>query len=172
MCWLLMSVVWNGFDVKIRTKLIQRISASTGVGESTMTDQPVVLYVEDDPQSRTVMRLLLNRVGVSHMTILENSADFLTVISALDPKPNVILLDIHLEPHSGFEMLQMLHQLEWANQTPVIAITASVMNEEIQRLRTAGFSGWLSKPLALCRFPGTFKPILGRATIWRTPPPT
>src|SRR5258708_10396054 len=166
MCWLLMSVVWNGFDVKIRTKLIQRISASTGIGESTMTDQPVVLYVEDDPQSRTVMRLLLNRVGVSHMTILENSADFLMVISALDPKPNVILLDIHLEPHTGFEMLQMLRQLEWATQTPVIAITASVMNEEIQRLRTAGFSGCPAKPLDLSIFLDTPKPIPAGPTIW------
>jgi CheY-like chemotaxis protein len=132
-----------------------------------MTDQPIVLYVEDDPQSRTVMRMLLKRLGLSHVTILENSADFLTVISSLEPKPNVIFLDIHMEPYSGFEMLQMLRQLDWASRTPVFAITASVMNEEIQQLRTAGFSGCLAKPLDLSSFPDTFNRILAGETIWR-----
>ncbi len=69
--------------------------------------------------------------------------------------------------HSGFEMLDVLHQLDWSSQTPIIAITASVMNEEIQQLKTAGFTGCLAKPIDLNTFPDTFNRILAGERVWR-----
>jgi two-component system, cell cycle response regulator DivK len=130
--------------------------------------QPVVLYVEDDARSRKLMAMLLKgRMKLPHVTILEDSQDFLDHIDALDPKPDVILLDIHMKPHNGFEMLTMLRQLEWLNGIPVVALTASVMNEEVQRLRSAGFNGCLAKPIDLDSFPETLERILDGESIWR-----
>ena len=103
-----------------------------------MSHLPAVLYVEDDRQSRKLMLMLLSdRMKLPNVTILEDSENFLAHIDALDPKPDVIFLDIHMEPLSGFEMLQILRAQAWAKDTPIIALTASVMNEEVQRLRTA-----------------------------------
>ena len=133
-----------------------------------MTSQPVVLYVEDDAQSRRIIHMLLvKRMGLQDLTILENSQNFLTVVSALDPKPNVVFLDIHMQPHNGFEMLAMLRQLEWSRSIPIVALTASVMSEEIQQLRTAGFNGCLAKPIDLRTFPETFNQIVMGQSIWR-----
>jgi CheY-like chemotaxis protein len=68
-----------------------------------------ILYVEDDPRSRKVMNLLLRgSMGLSDVTILEDSEDFLKKVLALNPVPEVIFLDIHVAPHNGFEMLKML----------------------------------------------------------------
>ena len=132
------------------------------------TSQPVVLYVEDDPQSRRLMSMLLTgRMHLKQVTIFEDSEDFQAKVEKIDPKPDIIFLDIHVNPLNGFEMLQVLRQLDWLKDTPVIALTASVMNEEIHRLRGAGFSGCLSKPLDLSTFPDTFQRIIDGETVWR-----
>ena len=133
-----------------------------------MTNEPVILYVEDDPQSRKLMNMLLKgRMKLPHVTILEDSQDFLENVEALDPKPNIILLDIHMKPFNGFEMLTMLRDLPWTQETPIVALTASVMNEEVQRLRSIGFNGCLAKPIDLETFPDTLQRILDGEVIWR-----
>jgi CheY-like chemotaxis protein len=133
-----------------------------------LDNQPVVLYVEDDPVSRKLMSMLLEkRMGLSHVTILENSENFIERMEALDPKPDVILLDIHMKPYNGFEMLRLLREFDWSRQTPVVALTASVMNEEVQQLKTAGFNGCLAKPIDLDSFPRTLQHILQGEIIWR-----
>lgn len=133
-----------------------------------MMNQPAVLYVEDDPQSRKLMAMLLKgRMKLSHVTILEDSQNFLDHMEALDPKPDLILLDIHMKPYNGFEMLAMLRQLEWVDSTPIVALTASVMNEEVQQLQQAGFNGCLAKPIDLETFPQTLERVLAGETIWR-----
>ncbi len=102
-----------------------------------MSSQPVVLYVEDDAQSRKILRVILEkRMALPHVTILENSLNFRAVVSALDPKPDIIFLDIHMQPHNGFETL-------------------------------AGFNGCLAKPIDLQTFPEAFNRILAGETIWR-----
>lgn len=133
-----------------------------------MNEQPVVLYVEDDARSRKMMSLLLEgRMKLPHVTMMADSEDFVARVNALDPKPDIIFLDIHVPPHDGFEMLAMLRDLEWVNGTPIVALTASVMNEEVQKLRGAGFNACLAKPLDLGTFPETVERILAGETIWR-----
>lgn len=133
-----------------------------------MINQPVVLYVEDDAKSRKLMAMLLKgRMKLPHVTILEDSQNFLENVKALDPKPDLILLDIHMKPYSGFEMLSMLRQLEWVNGTPIVALTASVMNEEVQQLQDAGFNGCFAKPIDLETFPNMLERVLAGETIWR-----
>jgi CheY-like chemotaxis protein len=133
-----------------------------------MNREPVVLYVEDDPSSRKLMSLLLRgRMKLPHVTILEDSENFMAHVEVLNPKPDVIFLDIHVKPYDGFEMLEMLRQLPWTAHTPIIALTASVMNEEIQQLGTAGFNGCIAKPIDLNTFPETLERILDGEVLWR-----
>lgn len=130
--------------------------------------QPAILYVEDDPQSRKLMSILLKgRMKLTHVTILEDSQNFVQNVTAIDPKPDVILLDIHMKPYNGFEMLEMLRQIDTFDGTPIVALTASVMNEEVQKLRSIGFNGCLAKPIDLQSFPEMLERILDGETIWR-----
>jgi CheY-like chemotaxis protein len=127
-----------------------------------------VLYVEDDPQSREVMSLLLvEALGWSHVTIFDHSQDFLNRIQALSPKPEIILLDIHVRPHSGFAMREMLRTLDAFRTVPVVALTASVMNEEIHQLKLAGFNGVLAKPIDQDTFGDAIQRLLKGEKIWR-----
>jgi CheY-like chemotaxis protein len=133
-----------------------------------MKPETAILYVEDDPNSRKVMKMLLSgRLKLPNVTIFEDSQNFAERAAAIQPRPDIVFLDIHVKPHTGFEMLKMLRAIEAYNGVPVVALTASVMNEEVQMLRTAGFDGCLAKPIDMETFPDTLNSILDGETIWR-----
>ena len=132
-----------------------------------MTPQPTILYVEDETRSRRVMQMLLvNSMKLEHVTIFEDSTDFMVRVDALVPKPDVIFLDIHVTPYNGFQMLEMLRKSGRYNDTFIVALTASVMNEEVSQLRESGFDGCLSKPIDIDTFPETLSLILGGEELW------
>jgi len=130
---------------------------------------PAFLYVENDELSREVMKTLLTRgLGYRDLTMFATSAHFEKHLDSLLSKPDVIFLDIHMEPIDGFEMLKLIRQHRDYFATPVIALTASVMNEEIRRLREAGFDGAIAKPINYDTFPGALDRILNGEQIWNT----
>lgn len=125
------------------------------------------LYVEDDPLSREVMRMIMsNGMGVTKLSIFEDSADFMSRVKALGASPDVILLDVHVQPFSGLEMLQMLRADPDYQGAKIIALTASVMNEEVEQLRTSGFDSAIGKPLSVTTFPGLMERILVGEAVW------
>lgn len=133
-----------------------------------MSAYPAVLYIEDDPGSREIMELLLaGEMGLDNVTILNDSTDFLSKLQTLRPQPDIILLDIHVPPYDGFEMLTMLRGIEAFKDTPVIALTASVMNDEVARLKTTGFNSVISKPINQDKFPDILNRVLNGESIWR-----
>ena len=122
---------------------------------------PIVLYVEDDLSSREVMVLILREMmGCDAYHLFEDSENFMERIAALAPQPNIVLLDIHVPAHNGFEMLAMLRKDARYQRTPIVALTASVMNEEVQRLKDAGFNAVFSKPIDIDTFPEKLQRIL------------
>lgn len=125
------------------------------------------LYVEDDPHSRQVMELILTKAAkVRSLVIFEDSQDFPNRLQKLDPIPDIILLDIHVDPYDGFEMLAFVHQSEKMKNAKVIALTASVMNEEVEAMREKGFDGTISKPLSVSTFPGLIQHIAEGESVW------
>ncbi|PJF28784.1 MAG: hypothetical protein CUN52_11705 [Phototrophicales bacterium] len=129
---------------------------------------PVVLYVEDDPMSREVMNLLLTRrMKLSHVYIWDDNADFANRLASLPHKPDIIFLDIHMEPLDGFAMLDILRGDPAYAKIPVVALTASVMNEEVTLLRTKGFDGALAKPVDQRNFADILRRLLNGEQVWR-----
>jgi two-component system, OmpR family, response regulator len=132
-----------------------------------MNTEPVFLYVEDDLFSRQIMQLLLERVmKFNHVFIFENSQDFMARLEALPRKPDLIFLDIHMQPDDGFTLLAMLRSHNDYKHLRVAAVTASVMNEEVERLNKAGFDGVLAKPIDQTIFPDVVQRILKGERIW------
>lgn len=125
------------------------------------------LYVEDDRLSRDVMRLLMNEIaGITRYAEFENSENFLDRLRALPHRPDVILLDIHMYPNTGFQLLEMIRSDPDYRHCQVIAVTASVMNEEIAQLRTSGFDGTIGKPLDAMKFSSIIQRIQAGDSVW------
>ena len=132
-----------------------------------MADEPVFLYVEDDSSSRMVMQTMLIRaLGFSHLTMFENSQDFIARLEALTEKPTLIFVDIHMKPHDGFTLLEMIRSHPSYADTRVIALTASVMSDEITRLKEVGFNGAIAKPLSQRTFPELLNSVLNGEEVW------
>jgi len=125
------------------------------------------LYVEDDPRSREVMKLLMSKVmKVKDLVILEDSTDFEVQLNSLLRKPDVFLLDIHVKPFDGFAMLDIIRRNEVYGDAKIIALTASVMNEEVEAMRARGFDGAIGKPLSMSTFPGLIERIVVGEAVW------
>jgi CheY-like chemotaxis protein len=132
-----------------------------------MSGDPIFLYVEDDPDSRDIMRLLLLEMGYSQITVFEDSQDFMTKLDGLEPKPTVIFLDIHMKPDNGFKLLEMLRGREEYKNIRIVALTASVMNEEIVTLKNAQFNGVIAKPIDSGSFQDMLNSILKGEEVWK-----
>ena len=132
-----------------------------------MLNDYAYLYVEDDPFSREIMQMLMENVmDVRNLTIFDDSTNFIDHLKLLQPKPDVILLDIHVKPHSGFEMLKWVREDPAYQNSKVIALTASVMNEEVAKLRESGFDAAIAKPLSMQTFPDMIARVMSGETVW------
>ena len=133
-----------------------------------MSAEPTFLYVDDNDQSREIMEILLTYVlGYSQVYLFEDTADFMSRFEALPHRPTIIFLDIHMTPTNGFDVLRQLRDHHDYKDTTVIAVTASVMNEEVQMLKDAGFNGAIAKPLKQEAFPAILTRILNKEAVWR-----
>ena len=127
-----------------------------------------LLCVEDDLSNRLVMKLLVEKtLNVRDYAIFEDSANFLSRVRDLPKRPDIILLDIHVSPLNGFQMLQEIRGDSVYFNTKVVALTASVMNEEVERLRKSGFDGAIGKPISLSTFPIAIERIMNGESIWQ-----
>lgn len=127
-----------------------------------------ILYVEDDPVSRNVMEMLCEHILPDdvELFVFADSHDFIERVLNLPQQPDLVFLDIHVPPYDGFDMLAMLRDLPAYRDTKVIALTASVMNEEVEALQHSGFDGGIAKPIKQNSFLGLINRILNDEYVW------
>jgi CheY-like chemotaxis protein len=133
-----------------------------------MTTKHSYLYVEDDALSREVMQtLLVEVVGVENLTILNDSRDFMLRLRAISPRPDFILLDIHVQPYDGYQLLRLIRDDADFRDCRVLAVTAGVMSDEMAHLKAEGFDGALAKPLDMLTFPDLIRSLEAGAAMWQ-----
>lgn len=129
--------------------------------------QLTYLVVEDDAPTREILLVLLTKaIGSQRVTLLEDSEGFAEKLAALAPPPDMILLDIAVQPSNGYEMLEIIRQQEAFRNVKVVAITAHVMREEVERIRAAGFNGMIGKPFIRQIFPELIQRLMHGEAVW------
>ncbi len=131
------------------------------------SQRPFFLYVEDDLASRQVMEVLLNDVmGFSNYIVFEDSVNFMDRLNALPETPDVIFLDIHIKPADGHQLFHMIRKSERYRTVILVALTASVMSNEVKHLRETGFRHLIGKPINPLTFPEKLTDILAGKEVW------
>ena len=134
------------------------------------SQEPFFLCVEDDPPSREVIGILLQEVmGFSNVAIFEDSRDIMERVAGLPAVPDVVLLDIHMQPYDGYQVLEMLRGLDAFRNTTIVALTAGVTVADVQGLRAAGFNGLIGKPIKQRFFPEFLGRIFAGEEVWTLP---
>jgi len=129
--------------------------------------KPILVYVEDDENSIFVMKMVVERVmKLPTLHVLKSSADFVQQVKGLGVAPDIFLLDIQMKPYDGVELLSMLRGEPQFIQSKVIALTASVTNEEVSLLKSGGFDGAIAKPLNIEVFPDLIAKIINGEQVW------
>jgi len=106
----------------------------------------VILIVEDDDKSRKLVRDLLTFHGYETVEAV-NGLDGVRL--AREHMPALVLMDIQLPDISGIEARNRIRADEATREIPVIAVTASVMPEDRERVVEAGFDGYQRKPISV-----------------------
>ncbi|MCS6993377.1 MAG: response regulator [Anaerolineales bacterium] len=103
-----------------------------------------ILYVEDDPNNRTLIRRIL---GAEGYTVHEapNAAIALEKLKTL--KPDLILMDINMPEVDGYTLTAQIRAMPEMSSVPIIALTANVMKGDRERSLQAGCDGYIQKPI-------------------------
>ena len=125
-----------------------------------------ILVVEDDPHTRELVRLYLDRDGHQVLTV-DNGADGLAAARAADP--DLILLDLMLPGLNGWQVCQELRRSNDA--VPIVMLTARV--EEDDRLVgfDLGADDYITKPFSPREAAARVRAILRRAARDRSDGP-
>ncbi len=109
-----------------------------------------VLYIEDKPDNRLLVRRILVAEG---MEVLEaGSADEGVTVAKLE-HPDLILMDINMPGKDGFSATESIREIVELDPIPIVALTANVMKGDKERTLDAGCDGYIPKPIDVDRFP-------------------
>ncbi len=103
-----------------------------------------ILIIEDNEQNAKLARDVLEYHGYT-TEVAGTAAEGIEL--ALAAPPDVILLDDRLPDSDGLTTLSRLRADERTASVPVVAVTASAMTGDRERLLEAGFDGYLAKPI-------------------------
>lgn len=117
-----------------------------------------LLIIEDNDLNMKLARTILGGAGY---TLLEatNAEDGLTLARA--HRPAVVLMDIHLPGMDGIAAFERLRADPATAAAPVLAITASAMRGDRERILAAGFDGYVSKPFRITELLEAVRRMLG-----------
>jgi CheY-like chemotaxis protein len=102
--------------------------------------------IEDDGSYRWVIRRLLENAFGQDVSVEEFSAGETALErAASDPPPDLVLLDLHLPGMDGFEVLRRLRATERTRKVPVIVVTSSQEEKDVQRAYECGANSFVSK---------------------------
>ena len=102
-----------------------------------------ILYVEDNEFNRKIVRDLLKRTKYQLIEAHDGEAG---VATAIEKKPDLILMDIQLPKISGMDAMRQLRADPATAQTPIIAITSFALSGDDQKAKEAGATAYLAKP--------------------------
>ena len=119
----------------------------------------LILVVEDNDKNRKLVRDVLAHQGYR---LLEAESGEDGVRLALEHRPALVLMDIHLPGITGIDALRQLRADPATRAIPVIAVTASAMTADRATIVAAGFDGYQSKPISIRPFLAAVREMLDR----------
>jgi len=122
----------------------------------------LILIIEDNDKNLKLARDVLRFEG--YQTIEAKNGEDGVHLASLR-KPDLVLMDICLPGIDGIAAFKSLRADSKTASIPVIALTASAMPDDWQRVMEAGFNGYLSKPISVKGFLVQVRSVLEKHSI-------
>src|SRR5438105_8504281 len=123
-----------------------------------MLDHVVILLAEDDKNDVFLMRRGLEKAGVPNpLVVVENGREVIDYLAGNPPYlprdkyplPGLMLLDLKMPWMDGFDVLAWLRTKKQFDTLPVVVLTSSKLQSDIDRSRQLGVYDYRVKPQAL-----------------------
>jgi signal transduction histidine kinase/ActR/RegA family two-component response regulator len=142
------------FTVDLPTAMSPDVRFSAALPETEAPDDTPtlaglrVLIVEDEADSRELLRAVLSRCGAETSTAT-SCQDALAAIGNATELPDVIVSDLGMAEEDGYDMIRLLRALppEKGGRIPAVAVTGYVNPGDRQRALAAGYSSHVAKPI-------------------------
>ena len=115
-----------------------------------------IVIADDDPDDRFLIKEAMNEVRFHNMVDFVHDGqelmDYLLhqnayVANKTDDVPGLILLDLNMPKKSGIEVLQMIKQNEQLKNIPVVVLTTSADQHDIEQCYAYGVNSYIVKPI-------------------------
>ena len=103
-----------------------------------------ILYVEDNPDNRSLIRRVLNSEGYSVVEAV-NATQAIDRLEA--GNIDLILMDINMPDMDGYTLTAKIKSIQKFTKIPIVAVTANVMRGDREKSLEAGCDGYIQKPI-------------------------
>ncbi|MBF0526776.1 MAG: response regulator [Deltaproteobacteria bacterium] len=140
-----------------RGQRISRIEVDgpAGLGRAT------ILVADNAPDNRALLRGFLNH---SDITIIEAANGHRAVELAGLYRPDLILMETKMPVMDGPEATRIIKTTDGLKKIPIIALTASVMEEDQEKMKSAGCDAYIKKPVSKKELVAALSRFLPRGT--------
>ncbi len=117
--------------------------------EEAVREGSLILLAEDHPTNRLVLQHQIRRAGYASEVAMDGEQALGRWSTG---RYGLVLTDVHMPGLDGYELTEAIRGIETAMgrpRTPILAITANVMEGEAERCLDAGMDDYLSKPVTI-----------------------
>jgi len=126
----------------------------------TQNDKGTILYVEDNPDNRMLVRRVLLSEDYS-LIEAKDASEALTMLKT--SQPDLILMDINMPDMDGYTLTTQIKAMTGFERVPILAITANVMRGDREKTLEAGCDGYIQKPIDIDQLTREIEKFLPRS---------
>jgi two-component system cell cycle response regulator DivK len=125
----------------------------------TQPEKSTILYVEDNPDNRLLVRRILRAEGYGLLEAT-NASEAMDLLKSTTP--DLILMDINMPDMDGYTLTTKIKSRPGLGQVPIVALTANVMRGDKEKTLEAGCDGYIQKPLDIDQLTREIEKFLAR----------
>jgi two-component system cell cycle response regulator DivK len=120
-----------------------------------------ILYVEDNPDNRNLIRRVLNSEGYSVVEAINGKQ----ATEKLESNHvDLILMDINMPDMDGYTLTAKIKAIQKYSNIPIVAVTANVMRGDREKSLEAGCDGYIQKPIDIDTLAQQIERFITRST--------
>lgn len=121
-----------------------------------------VLVVDDDPDARDVLRIILEDAG-AHVTTSASASETREILRELHP--DLLIADIGMPEEDGYSLIVSIRKDETGDtHVPAIALTAHTRPEDVEHALASGFQLHMAKPIDSTRLVASIASLFDQTT--------
>jgi len=135
----------------------------TGYQSETGEERRKVIIADDTEENRLMLLSLLEPLGFD-ITLAADGKEGVEQAEAV--RPDLILMDLVMPVMTGFEAVREIRRMPGFRETPIIAVSASVIETDREKSHIAGCDAFLSKPVRTDRLFRLMEKLMGLEWIY------